>query len=232
MPKLSRMRCLLAAVIVMLCTMGAARAEQTPVGTALILLVDVSGSIDNTEYDMQKDGIAAAFRDPAVVRAIWNQPYGRMAVAVVEWSDSVNVVIPWTLVEDEEGAMNLAGMLDDVVRTSRGSTGTGTAIAYAIDLFESCGCEAARRVIDVSGDGLNNSGGITAASARDRAVERGIIVNGLPINGDGSDVGLYEHYDAEVKGGTGAFIIEARGFEDFPRAIRQKLVLEIAWALP
>lgn len=226
------MKRLLAAALVMFCTMGAARAEQTPVGTALILLVDVSGSIDNTEYDMQKDGIAAAFRDPAVIRAIWNQPHGRMAVAVVEWSDSISTVIPWTIVEDEEGALNLAGMLDDVVRTSRGSTGMGTAIAYAIDLFESCGCEAARRVIDVSGDGLNNSGGITAAAGRDRAVERGIIVNGLPITGDGSDAGLYEHYDTDVKGGIGAFIIEARGFEDFPRAIRQKLVLEIAWALP
>jgi hypothetical protein len=223
---------LLAALIVVLCTMGTPKAEQTPVGTALILLVDVSGSIDNTEYDMQKDGIAAAFRDPTVIRAIWNQPYGRMAVAVVEWSDSASVVIPWTVVEDDVSAMNLAGMLDDVVRTSRGSTGTGAAIAFAIDLFDTCGCEAARRVIDVSGDGLNNSGALSAAAGRDRAVERGIIVNGLPITGDGSDAGLYEHYESEVKGGTGAFVIEASGFEDFARAIRQKLVLEIAYALP
>ncbi|HEX2115722.1 MAG TPA: DUF1194 domain-containing protein [Alphaproteobacteria bacterium] len=223
---------LLAAIIVMLCTVGAARAEQTPVGTALILLVDVSGSIDNTEYDLQKNGIAAAFRDPAVVRAIWNQPYGRMAVAVVEWSDTANLVIPWTVLEDEVSAAQFAAMLDDVVRTSRGSTALGAAVAFAVDLFESCSCEAGRRVIDVSGDGLNNSGALSASAGRDLAVSRGIIINGLPITGEGSDAGLYEHYDAEVKGGTGAFIIEARGFEDFARAIRQKLVLEIAYALP
>jgi hypothetical protein len=226
------MKRLLAAIIVVLCTVGGARAEQTQVGTALILLIDVSGSIDNTEYDLQKNGIAAAFRDPAVVRAIWNQPYGRMAVAVVEWSDTANLVIPWTVLEDEVSSTQFAAMLDDVVRTSRGSTALGTAIAFAVDLFESCGCEAGRRVIDVSGDGLNNSGALSASAGRDLAVSRGIIINGLPITGEGSDAGLYEHYDAEVKGGTGAFIIEASGFEDFARAIRQKLVLEIAYALP
>lgn len=222
------MKRLLAAVIVMLCTVGMARAESPPVGTALILLIDVSGSIDNTEYDLQREGIAGAFRDPAVVKAIWNQPYGRMVVAVVEWSDTASVVLPWTLIEDEESSRRFASLVDRIERTSRGSTALGSAIAFAVDLFDTCGCEAARRVIDVSGDGVNNSGALTAAAGRDIAVERGIVVNGLPITGDGSDVGLYEHYDSEVKGGQGAFIVEASGFEDFARAMRQKLVLEIA----
>jgi hypothetical protein len=223
---------LLAAIVAMLCTVGAARAEPERVGTALVLLIDVSGSIDNTEYELQKDGMAAAFRDPAVVKAIWNQPFGRMAVAVIEWSDSAAVVLPWTVIEDEGTSARFAMMLDQVQRTSRGSTALGSAIAFAINLFDSCGCEPARRVIDVSGDGLSNSGALTAAAGRDLAVERGIVVNGLPITGDGSDVGLYEHYDTEVRGGTGAFVIEANGFADFARAIRQKLVLEIAYALP
>lgn len=222
----------LAAVVAVLCTMGIARAEPAQVGTALVLLIDVSGSIDNTEYDLQKNGVATAFRDPAVVKAIWNQPFGRMAVAVVEWSDNATVVIPWTILENEVTATHFSAMMDDVMRTSRGSTALGSAIAFAVDLFDSCGCEAARRVIDVSGDGVNNSGALTAAAGRDVAVERGVIVNGLPITGEGSDVGLYDHYDAEVKGGQGAFVIEAKGFEDFARAIRQKLVLEIAYALP
>jgi hypothetical protein len=222
----------LAAIVALLCTMGVARAEPAQVGTALVLLIDVSGSIDNTEYDLQKEGVATAFRDPAVVKAIWNQPYGRMAVAVVEWSDSATVVIPWTIVEDEASSAQFAAMMDDVARTSRGSTALGTAIAFAIDLFDSCGCDAARRVIDVSGDGVNNSGALSSSAGRDRAVERGVVINGLPITGDSSDAGLYEHYDTEVKGGQGAFIIEAKGFEDFARAIRQKLVLEIAYALP
>jgi Protein of unknown function (DUF1194) len=226
------MKALFAAIAVTLCMMGAAKAESTQVGTALVLLIDVSGSIDSQEYELQKQGVARAFRDPAVVKAVWNQPFGRMAVTVVEWSDRARVVIPWTVVEDESTADRLASMFDDVVRTSRGSTGLGGAVVFAIDLFASCGCEAVRRVIDVSGDGVNNSGPLPAATARDLAVTAGIVVNGLPITGPGSDIGLYEHYDAEVKGGDGAFIIEAAGFDDFARAIRQKLVLEIALAPP
>lgn len=226
------MRAFLAAIAVTLCTMGPARAESAQVGTALVLLIDVSGSIDSDEYALQKEGIARAFRDPAVVKAVWNQPFGRMAVTVVEWSDSAKVVIPWTMVEDEPSAHRLANMFDDVIRTSRGSTALGGAVAFAIDLFESCDCQAARRVIDVSGDGLNNSGPLPAAAARDLAVAAGIVINGLPITGDGSDAGLYEHYEHEVKGGDGSFILEANGFEDFARAMRQKLVLEIAYAIP
>jgi len=226
------MRRFLAAIVAVLCTMGVARAQPAQVGTALVLLIDVSGSIDNTEYELQKDGVATAFRDPAVVKAIWNQPFGRMAVAVVEWSDNATVVIPWTIIEDDAGSARFASLVAGIDRTSRGSTALGSAIAFAIDLFDSCGCEAARRVIDVSGDGVNNSGALSSAAGRDLAVERGVVVNGLPITGDGSDVGLYEHYDSEVKGGQGAFIVEAKGFDDFARAIRQKLVLEIAYALP
>jgi hypothetical protein len=222
------MKRLLAAVIVMLCTVGTVRAESPPVGTALILLIDVSGSIDNTEYDLQKNGIANAFRDPAVVKAIWNQPFGRMAVALVEWSDSATVVVPWTVIEGEDASRGFAAMIDRIERSSRGSTALGTAVAFAVNLFESCGCEAGRRVIDVSGDGLNNSGALTASAGRELALQRDIVVNGLPITGDGSDLGLFEHYENEVKGGQGSFIIEARGFEDFARAIRQKLVMEIA----
>lgn len=226
------MKRFLAAIAVMLCAAGSAKAEGLPVGTALVLLIDVSGSVDGDEYELQKHGVATAFRDPAVVKAIWHQPFGRMAVTVVEWSDTATVVIPWTMVENDDTSYSLAAMIDNVVRSSRGSTALGTAIAFAIDLFPACGCEAARRVIDVSGDGLNNSGALTSAAGRDLAVAAGIVVNGLPITGDGSDVGLFEHYESEVKGGVGAFIIEATGFEDFARAIRQKLVLEIAYAMP
>jgi Protein of unknown function (DUF1194) len=221
----------LAAIAAILCTAGLARAESLPVGTALVLLIDVSGSIDSDEYELQKRGVATAFRDPAVVKAIWNQPFGRMAVTVVEWSDNAKIVVPWTVVENDGSSYHLAALLDDVVRSSRGSTALGAAIAFAIDLFPACGCEPMRRVIDVSGDGINNSGPLTSAAGRDMAVAQGIVVNGLPITGDGSDVGLYEHYETEVKGGEGAFIIEAQGFEDFARAIRQKLVLEIALAM-
>jgi hypothetical protein len=223
-----QMKRILAALIVMLCMAGPVRAESPPVGTALILLIDVSGSIDNTEYDLQKSGIANAFRDPAVVKAIWNQPFGRMAVALVEWSDTATVVVPWTVIQGEDESRGFAAVIDRIDRSSRGSTALGAAVAFAADLFDSCGCEAGRRVIDVSGDGVNNSGALSALAGRELALARNIVVNGLPITGDGSDLGLYEHYESEVKGGQGSFIIEARGFEDFARAIRQKLVMEIA----
>jgi len=222
---------LIAALFLLAGTMGVARAESVPVGTALVLLIDVSGSVDNEEYELQKQGVASAFRDPAVVKAVWNQPYGRMAVTVVEWSDSANVLIPWTVLEDERTTHHFSALLDAATRTSRGSTALGAALAFATDLFESCSCQPMRRVVDVSGDGVNNSGPLSAAAARDIAVSRGVVVNGLPITGDGSDIGLYDHYQSEVKGGQGAFILEAGGFEDFARALRQKLVLEIAMAL-
>jgi hypothetical protein len=220
------MRRFLAVLTVLACLTGPARA--TEVGTALVLLVDVSGSVDRAEYELQRAGIAAAFRDPSVARAIWNQPFGRMAVTYVEWSDSAQVVIPWQVLETSEDAVAFAGLVEAATRTSNGSTALGAALAYATGLFEACGCRAERRVIDVSGDGTNNSGGFSAGLARDQAVAAGITVNGLPITGDGSDLGLYEHYQSEVRGGEGAFVLEADGFADFQRAIRQKLVREIA----
>lgn len=223
---------LFAALFLLAGMAGTARAESVPVGTALVLLIDVSGSVDNDEYELQKQGVSSAFRDPAVVKAVWNQPYGRMAVTVVEWSDNATVVIPWTILEDESTARQFSALLDASARASRGSTALGAALAFATELFDACGCQPMRRVIDVSGDGVNNSGPITSGAARDLAVARGVIVNGLPITGEGSDVGLYEHYETEVKGGEGAFILEATGFEDFARAIRQKLVLEVAMAAP
>lgn len=222
---------LLAAIAALLLLFGAARAE-TPCGTALVLLVDVSGSVDAEEYALQRDGIARAFMDPAVAKAIWNQPFGKMAVTLVEWSDGQRVVVPWMILDGETSALAFAGMVASVQRSSNGSTALGEAIAFGAALFDSCPCEAARRVIDVSGDGTNNSGSISPDIARDAAVANGITINGLPITGDGSDVGLLEHYEEQVKGGEGAFVIEASGFEDFARAIRQKLVLEIAMSSP
>ena len=111
--------------------MGVARAQPAQVGTALVLLIDVSGSVDNTEYELQKEGVATAFRDPGVVKAIWNQPFGRMAVAVVEWSDNATVVIPWTIIEDDTGSARFASLVDNIDRTSRGSTALGSASRYS-----------------------------------------------------------------------------------------------------
>lgn len=199
-----------------------------PCGTALIMAVDVSGSVSDDEYKLQRDGIAAAFRDPAVHRAIWNQPFGRMAVTVVEWSSGPEIVVPWTIISDEVSSLLFAQQVDMTKRSSSGATAIGEAVLFSVALFESTPCLPARMVIDVSGDGLNNTGTSSVADARDVAVAAGIVINGLPITGAGADAGLVEHYEADVKGGIGSFVIEAASFEDFARALRFKLVLEIA----
>jgi hypothetical protein len=221
---------LLAALLALLVFAQPARAVD--VGTALVLLVDVSGSVDDGEYALQRDGIAQAFIDPKVVKAIWNQPFGRMMVTVVEWSDTARQVVPWTLIDGADSAAAFAGLVAATSRSSRGSTALGEALVFAGGLLPACGCAAQRRVIDVSGDGVNNAGAVAPTAARDLLVSDGAVINGLPITGDGSDLGLLAHYEQEVKGGDGAFVIEANGFEDFARALRQKLVLEIALFRP
>lgn len=204
-----------------------ARAEDNAVGTALVLLVDVSGSVDEKEYALQRDGIVSAFRDPAVVKAIWNQPYGTMAVTAVEWSDSQRVVVPWMFVNDAASAERFARAVAATKRTSAGGTHIGDAIVFGLSLRDSCGCAAARYVFDVSGDGRSNGGRVSVDEARELAIAAGVTINGLAIVDD-TEPDVADHYREHVAGGTGSFVIEANGFEDFARAMRQKLVLEVA----
>jgi len=218
---------LLTAATIALTSAGAARSEQTPVGTALVLLADVSASIDAGEYNLQRKGIEAAFRDPSVIRAIWNQPYGAMAVTLVEWSSSQAVIVPWTIIRDEASALAFADAVARGQRSSLGATHIGDAIEYALSVLDTCPCRPARRVIDVSGDGVNNGGRRSADEARDMAVTLGVTVNGLPIR-DPAEGDVRTHYERHVIGGLGSFVAEANGFDDFARALRHKLVLEIA----
>ncbi|HEX6977971.1 MAG TPA: DUF1194 domain-containing protein [Alphaproteobacteria bacterium] len=222
---------LLATAVIALTSAGTARSEQTPVGTALVLLADVSASIDAGEYDLQRKGIEAAFRDPAVIKAIWNQPFGAMAVTLVEWSSSQAVIIPWTIIHDETSALAFADAVSRAQRSSLGATHIGDAVEYAMSVLDACPCQPARRVIDVSGDGITNGGRRTADEARDMAVALGVTVNGLPIR-DPAEGDVRTHYEEHVIGGLGSFVAEANGFDDFARALRHKLVLEIADAGP
>lgn len=206
---------------------GAVRADQPAVGTALVLLVDVSGSIDDDEYALQRQGIAQAFRDPAVVRAIWNQPYGAMAITIIEWSSTQVIVLPWVIVNDAGSAEAFASTASTIKRSSSGGTYIGDALVFALAAFDSCPCTPSRRVIDISGDGASNGGRIGVEHARDTAVEAGVTINGLPIR-DPTEANVVDHYREHVIGGMGSFVAEANGFADFARALRHKLVLEIA----
>jgi Protein of unknown function (DUF1194) len=213
-----------------------AAAQQPPnapaVDLALVLAVDASGSVDRVRFELQKQGYVAAFRHPRVIAAIQSWPNQSIAVIMMQWTGPALQVIavPWTKISDAAGADAFA---DAVAAAPRALFGGGTSISGAIDtsmalLFDNP-YRAARRVIDVSGDGANNRGR-PAALARDEAVRAGVGINGLPILSLEPDLDRY--YQQNVIGGPGAFVIAATSYETFADAILKKLIAEIAGVAP
>jgi hypothetical protein len=202
------------------------------VDLALVLAVDSSGSVDSEEFALQRKGYAGALTHPDVLAAIRRGPIGAIAVTIVEWSGPMirNVVVDWTRVSDDKSAEAVAAKLLSLPRTIFGG---GTAVGAAIDLgmerLAKSPFTSLRRTIDVSGDGVNNRGR-PAEIARDEAVAQRVTINGLAIVEFGNDIEAY--YRNSVIGGPGAFVIRADGFADFARAVRRKLILEIALAEP
>ena len=217
-----------------------AGAADMPVDLELVLAVDVSRSIDEAEAELQRQGYIAAFRDPEVLRAIEHGILGRIAVTYVEWAGAWHgdVVVGWTVIDGRESAHAFADALDRRVPASARRTSIGGAIAFAAPLFGDNGFEGTRRTIDISGDGPNNDGPLVHV-ARDLAVAAGITINGLPIlDRNGGVFSWYSipnldlYYRDCVIGGPGAFIVVAEDFQDFARAVRRKLLLEIAGLEP
>ena len=216
---------------------SAAHAGPVQVDLELVLAVDVSRSIDEDEYALQKRGYAEAFVNPAVLNAIKETAHGRIAVTLVEWSgaDFQKVVVPWTEISDGESAKLFSDAVLNAPRSFWGWTSISGAIDASVPLFQHGGFESPRKVIDVSGDGVNNSGR-PAASARDEALQDGITINGLVIMNDKPNPGfaslpqppLDEFYRDNVIGGPGAFVVAVQGFDSFAFALVNKLVREIA----
>ena len=210
------------------------------VGLELLLGVDVSGSIDDHEARLQRDGYIAAFRHPSVVKAIRAGILGRIAVAYYEWAGfgHMKIIAGWTLIHDKASADAFAaGLTRGWPETAR-RTAISDAINFAVPFFDRNGFNGLRRVVDISGDGPNNWGD-PVTEARDAAIRKGVVINGLPIMNDRlsfsgrppmPDLDLY--YRNCVIGGPGAFIVVARDFKDFARAVRRKLILEIAGITP
>ncbi len=231
-----RRRSLLAAAGVAAAWPGSrpARAEE-PVDVALVLAVDVSRSIDEDEARLQREGYRGAVSDPRVVEAIRGGMLGSVAIAYVEWAgiEYQRLVIPWTRIGTQAQADGWAQALEQAPRASLSWTSVSGAIEFSRRTLGDCPHEATRRVIDVSGDGVNNSGP-PAEQARDRAVAEGITINGLPILNDRPTFGrpppmpLDQYYRESVVGGLGAFVIAAEDFEAFGQAVRRKLIREIA----
>ncbi len=205
-----------------------AQAADIPVDIELVLSADVSRSVDDQEFILQRQGYATAFRDKRVVDAIRGGGMRRIAVVFVEWAAASmqQIVIDWTLIDSAESAAAFADKLERMPRAyfMGGGTAVGDALYHAATLFENNGYEAERRVIDLSGDGRTRNGR-PAAPARDFVVAQGIVINGLPILGEPM---LDVFYEREVIGGPGAFSLPAEGFEDFANAVRSKLIREIA----
>ncbi len=223
--------CLLALSIAM-----PVQAQERPVDLELALAVDVSGSIDHVEAILQREGYIAAFRHPDVIRAIEHGMLGRIAVGYYEWAGygHMRVIAGWTEISDAKTANAFADMLTVNPPQTAYRTAIAAAIDFAAGWFDGNGFEGTRRVVDISGDGPNNWGGLVV-HARDRAVARGVTINGLPIVNERPSISgrrqipnLDLYYRDCVIGGPGAFIVVANTFDEFAVAVRKKLIIEIA----
>ncbi|MEM0942942.1 MAG: DUF1194 domain-containing protein [Pseudomonadota bacterium] len=203
----------------------------TPVqacGLELILAMDVSRSVVNAEYDLQMDGLSAAFRDPAVIEAVTWTPGGVLAT-VTQWSGPANQrqSVPWMMLKDEADALAFANAIDAQERVFFAAyTAIGEALYHAARISAGNPTECRRRVIDVSGDGTSNRGRPARAVAEALSLQ-GYTVNALVIEGDRPGE-LTEFYRRNVIRGPGAFLEVADGFEDYARAIREKLLREMS----
>jgi Ca-activated chloride channel homolog len=193
---------------------------------ALVLAIDVSASVTADSYLLQHDGIARAFVDRRLLAEISALPRG-LDVLVLEWSDpdKMSVTVDWTRVIDAASAETFAAAVRATRRSSNGLTAIGTALLAAAAAFDRLPEPPARRVIDISGDGMANFGPPPAA-ARDRIVAAGITINGLAILT--GEPWLADYYRHNVIGGPSAFVAVARTYDDFGGAIARKLIEEVA----
>lgn len=194
---------------------------------ALVLAVDCSYSVDNVEFRLQMDGLAAAFRDPRVARAIGDGPIGRISVTLFQWSSltAQETVVPWTLIQSPADAEALAARIEAAPRLTReGATSISAAVAHGTRLLAAPPGRPIRKVIDVSADGGNNNG-IRPEVARDRALENGITINGLAVINEVPYLDTY--FKRHVTGGPGSFVIIANDYPAYSEAILKKLLREI-----
>lgn len=208
-------------------------APTNAVDIALVLVVDVSGTIDEGEFILQRDGIAGALASEEIVQAIEQGALGRIAVAMVEFSDysAVDVVMSWIIIGDMESAQKAAAI---VLASPRGGNMQNTSVAggmlVGIRELTTCPCIPTKLVMDVSGDGENNNSdrenSLTMENARAQVERYKITVNALAMPTMGEDVEGF--YDREVRYGPGSFLMVAPTINDFAKAMRRKLVLEVS----
>jgi hypothetical protein len=224
---------------------GAARATES-VDVAVVLAADVSRSINDEEFALQRRGYAAAITSPQLLDAVRSGVHGAIAVAFVEWAGEgeQKTVIDWSVIRDAADAGKFAAALQAAPRSFSGRTAIGSGIDYALGLLGESGIAADRHLIDVSGDGTSNQGR-PVTEARDQAVKGGVTVNGLAIvnrraAAEGGYLalhtnppgGLLKYYQDNVIGGPGAFALSIDDFNRFGEAMMRKLLAEIASVTP
>src|SRR5580693_45269 len=199
---------------------------------ALVLAIDVSGSVDDNRFKLQREGIAAALESEEVAAAVSGGVNQTVEIAIVEWAEEQRILVPWTVLHGRDDLEALAARLRSASRSwVHTLTDPGGGIAAAEHLFAEQPLVGRRQVIDVSGDGRQNTGEVPTVDARDAAVSHGLTVNGLPI-ASGDEPGIEDWYRVNVVGGPGAFLVVAGGYEAFAAAFRQKLTLEISGLAP
>jgi hypothetical protein len=232
----------LASAAIAACCLGQSQSGAAPnddVDIALVIATDVSYSVDENEARFQRQGAVAAFRNPEVIKAIQSGPRGRIAVTYIDFATigTNKVIAGWHVVHDKASAGAFADILEAAPRTLGVNTSISSGIEMAVNLLETSGYTAGKRMIDISGDGPNNEGHMVDR-ARDEAIGKGIVINGLPIMTPADQFDIYylpdldKYYAGCVIGGPGSFIQVAHGFEDLERALRRKLIQEISGDLP
>jgi len=212
----------------------AAQAQGAPeVDLLLVLAMDASGSIDADEFRLQREGIAESIIHPAVLAAIAANPRRAIAIAMTEWGSpgGAALVVDWHRVSDAASAQVFANAALAAPRSRQSYNAIGDAITHAAALISAAPYRATERVIDVAGDGPDMRSVTLAPDARDAAVAQGITINGLAIEIAPVTRGnepLHVHYERNVMGGPGAFVMVAETRRDFARAMRAKMLREIA----
>ena len=201
------------------------------VDVELQLLIDISGSVNSTEYQLQMNGYKAAFESSNVQNAIINGTNGKIAVQLIMWSGSSQqeVMIDWTLIDSPSASDAFASSIDMLARPFSGMTAIGSAINYGYTHFENNGFQGLAQVMDVSGDGTNNSG-MSPEDARDNAIDAGVDkINGIVIT---SNQKVIDEYENKVVAGDNAFLLAPATFDDFQSAIEVKIASEIEGVAP
>lgn len=212
---------------------------NAPVDLELVLAVDISYSMDTEEQALQRDGYAAAITSPEFLDALRLGPQGRIAMAYVEWAgeNEQQVAVNWRVIDGRESAEAFAAAVRAAPLRRVYRTSISGALLYSADQFDLNGYKGLRKVIDVSGDGVNNQGPPVQV-ARDAVLQRGITVNGLPLvmkRGAAAAIDVPEldvYYEDCVIGGPGAFVVPVEQISEFARAVKTKLVLEVAGVVP